>query len=182
MTRRPAVIVDMDGTLCDVSTVLHLQAKPDGFAAFHQACAQCPPHRPVVDWCRARNERKYQARTRKSAFATAPGKALVIRPLDLDSVAEAAHTGHRQFQTATTQIRFTCLLEPFTGGVSRRQWHAVDNVADWVPGRAPFTHRSPSPLPHKSRTSAVVPPPCSAFDANDWLGPRPLPKRYPRLR
>ena len=51
MTRRPAVVVDMDGTLCDVSTVVHLQAEPDGFEAFHQACAQCPPHRPVVDWC-----------------------------------------------------------------------------------------------------------------------------------
>lgn len=49
--RRPAVIVDMDGTLCDVSTVIHLQAEPDGFAAFHRACAQCPPHRAVIDWC-----------------------------------------------------------------------------------------------------------------------------------
>ena len=51
MTLRPAVIVDMDGTLCDVSTVLHLQAEPDGFEAFHQACADCPPHRAVVEWC-----------------------------------------------------------------------------------------------------------------------------------
>lgn len=51
MSRRPAVIVDMDGTLCDVSTVVHLQAEPDGFNAFHQACVQCPPHRAVVDWC-----------------------------------------------------------------------------------------------------------------------------------
>lgn len=41
----------MDGTLCDVSTVIHLQADPDGFSAFHNACAQCPPHLAVVDWC-----------------------------------------------------------------------------------------------------------------------------------
>lgn len=51
MRRTPAVIVDMDGTLCDVSGVLHLQAEPDGFSAFHQACAECPSHQAVVDWC-----------------------------------------------------------------------------------------------------------------------------------
>ena len=37
MYRRPAVIVDMDGTLCDVATVLHLQAEPDGFTASNQS-------------------------------------------------------------------------------------------------------------------------------------------------
>ena len=41
----------MDGTLCDVSAVIHLQAEPDGFTAFHEACAQCPPHPAVIDWC-----------------------------------------------------------------------------------------------------------------------------------
>lgn len=51
MERLSAVIVDMDGTLCDVSSVIHLQAELDGFAAFHRACAQCPPNRAVVDWC-----------------------------------------------------------------------------------------------------------------------------------
>jgi beta-phosphoglucomutase-like phosphatase (HAD superfamily) len=50
VNRQPAVIVDMDGTLCDVSTVIHLQAEPDGFNAFHKACARCPPHRAVIDW------------------------------------------------------------------------------------------------------------------------------------
>lgn len=51
MGRRPAVIVDMDGTLCDVSTVVHLQAEHDGFSAFHHGCVECPPHGDVVDWC-----------------------------------------------------------------------------------------------------------------------------------
>ncbi len=51
MNRRPAVTVDMDGTLCDVSAVAHLQAEADGFAPFHHACAQCPPHAAVVNWC-----------------------------------------------------------------------------------------------------------------------------------
>lgn len=51
MNRQPAVIVDMDGTLCDVSTVIHLQAEPDGFAAFQTGCAQCPPNQAVVNWC-----------------------------------------------------------------------------------------------------------------------------------
>jgi hypothetical protein len=31
--------------------VVHLQAEPDGFTAFHNACAKCPPHRAVVEWC-----------------------------------------------------------------------------------------------------------------------------------
>lgn len=51
LRRQPAVLVDMDGTLCDVSAVIHLQAEPDGFSAFHEACAQCPPHRAVIEWC-----------------------------------------------------------------------------------------------------------------------------------
>jgi len=51
MHRQPAVLVDMDGTLCDVSAVVHLQAEPDGFNAFHEACAQCPPHHAVIEWC-----------------------------------------------------------------------------------------------------------------------------------
>lgn len=41
----------MDGTLCDVTSVVHLQAEPDGFSAFHHGCVECPPHRAVVDWC-----------------------------------------------------------------------------------------------------------------------------------
>ena len=51
MHRQPAVLVDMDGTLCDVSAAVHLQAEPDGFTAFHEACAQCPPHQAVIEWC-----------------------------------------------------------------------------------------------------------------------------------
>lgn len=51
MGRRAAVIVDMDGTLCDVNSAIHLQSQPDGFSAFHHACAACPPHQTVVDWC-----------------------------------------------------------------------------------------------------------------------------------
>lgn len=59
MNRRPAVIVDMDGTLCDVSAAIHLQAQGDGFTAFHEACAQCPPFQAVVDWCGVHHSRGY---------------------------------------------------------------------------------------------------------------------------
>ena len=51
MHRQPAVLVDMDGTLCDVSAVVHLQGEPDGFTSFHEACTQCPPHEAVIQWC-----------------------------------------------------------------------------------------------------------------------------------
>lgn len=60
MNRQPAVLVDMDGTLCNVSTVIHLQAEPDGFTAFHNACAQCPPNAAVVDWCADHYNRGHQ--------------------------------------------------------------------------------------------------------------------------
>ena len=60
MYRRPAVIVDMDGTLCDVATVLHLQAEPDGFTAFHEASGQCPPNPAVLDWCLDHHSRGHE--------------------------------------------------------------------------------------------------------------------------
>jgi uncharacterized HAD superfamily protein len=45
---RDAVIFDMDGTLCDTSTIEHLVQGPDkDYAAFHAASAACPAN-PVV--------------------------------------------------------------------------------------------------------------------------------------
>ncbi|KRQ23246.1 MULTISPECIES: phosphatase domain-containing protein [Mycobacteroides] len=45
-----AVIVDVDGTLCDVSAIRHLvMGKRKDFAAFHAAAADCPPHHAVLD-------------------------------------------------------------------------------------------------------------------------------------
>ncbi|QDF17587.1 phosphatase [Gordonia phage Yago84] len=46
--RREAVIVDIDGTLCDVSGILH--HLPD-HRAFHEASRQCPPTEQVLLWC-----------------------------------------------------------------------------------------------------------------------------------
>ena len=37
---REAVIVDVDGTLCDISTALHHLPNYD---AFHRASRECPP-------------------------------------------------------------------------------------------------------------------------------------------
>ncbi|UBF41663.1 polynucleotide kinase [Gordonia phage AnarQue] len=45
---REAVIVDVDGTLCDVSTALH---HLPNFDAFHAASRLCPPTPGVLDWC-----------------------------------------------------------------------------------------------------------------------------------
>ncbi|MFV8051350.1 MULTISPECIES: hypothetical protein [Mycobacteriaceae] len=45
-----AVIVDVDGTLCDVSSVRHfVAARPKDFDAFHSAAETCPPHTHVLD-------------------------------------------------------------------------------------------------------------------------------------
>lgn len=54
MTRRTAVIVDVDGTLCDVSTALHHITTPGqtkNFDAFHSDAMHCPPTGWVLDWC-----------------------------------------------------------------------------------------------------------------------------------
>lgn len=47
--QRDAVIVDMDGTLCDVSSIQHFVAeRPRDFDAFYRASADCPAHDAVV--------------------------------------------------------------------------------------------------------------------------------------
>lgn len=50
MSAREAIIVDVDGTLCDVSGIRHLVAgRRKDFAGFHSAAADCPPHLSVLD-------------------------------------------------------------------------------------------------------------------------------------
>lgn len=50
---REAVAFDMDGLLCDTSSVDHLAA--DDFAAFQAAAVGCPPAQAYVDEARARH-------------------------------------------------------------------------------------------------------------------------------
>jgi phosphoglycolate phosphatase-like HAD superfamily hydrolase len=46
---RQAAIFDLDGTLCDTSSIVHLvQGEKRDFKAFHAASAQCPAHESVV--------------------------------------------------------------------------------------------------------------------------------------
>lgn len=46
----PVVLVDLDGTLCDVRPIRHLvQGRKRDFDAFHQASASCQPNRAVVE-------------------------------------------------------------------------------------------------------------------------------------
>lgn len=46
----PIVLVDLDGTLCDVRPIRHfVQGRKRDFDAFHLASASCPPNRPVVE-------------------------------------------------------------------------------------------------------------------------------------
>jgi len=47
----PAVICDVDGTMCDVSAVRHFVARPRrDFDAFHAASAECPPITETITW------------------------------------------------------------------------------------------------------------------------------------
>lgn len=50
---RQAVIFDMDGTLCDVSSARHhVKGSKRNFDAFHQDSLSCPPHQAVADTAR----------------------------------------------------------------------------------------------------------------------------------
>lgn len=51
--RRPeAVIVDVDGTLCNVTSVRHhVLNRPKDFDAFHREAETCPPHQQAIDFC-----------------------------------------------------------------------------------------------------------------------------------
>jgi phosphoglycolate phosphatase-like HAD superfamily hydrolase len=54
---RDAVIYDLDGTLCDTSSIQHLiEGEDRDFAAFHAASADCPPRDEVLAAARADHE------------------------------------------------------------------------------------------------------------------------------
>lgn len=53
MSKRPAVIFDMDGTLADVSAIRHYVAQaPKDFDKFHAESVNCPPHEWVAESAR----------------------------------------------------------------------------------------------------------------------------------
>ena len=75
---RDAVIADLDGTLCDVSSILHhVQGDDRNYAAFHAASAGCPPHVVVVEAVRA-------AHDAGQAVLVVTGREFVWRDLTLD--------------------------------------------------------------------------------------------------
>jgi hypothetical protein len=56
---KPAVLVDMDGTLADVSSIRHFLQQPKGkkdFESFHANSVDCPPH----EWVAARVRGLYE--------------------------------------------------------------------------------------------------------------------------
>jgi len=73
-----AVIADLDGTLVDVSSILHHVAGEErDFAAFHSASRDCPPRPEVVEAVRAAHE---QGR----AVLVVTSREFVWRDLTLD--------------------------------------------------------------------------------------------------
>jgi hypothetical protein len=49
MSGQPAVIVDVDDTLCDISEIRHRYALPDEFRAFTTASRDCLPRPEVLE-------------------------------------------------------------------------------------------------------------------------------------
>ncbi|MET1134055.1 MAG: hypothetical protein ABWX60_11600 [Aeromicrobium sp.] len=75
---REAALFDLDGTLCDTSTIEHLAQGPDAdYRAFHAASAGCPPRADVL----AALE---DARGRGLAIVLWTGREFVWRDLTLD--------------------------------------------------------------------------------------------------
>jgi len=86
---REAALFDLDGTLCDTSTIEHLTQGPDrDYAAFHAASAGCPPRDDV----RAALE---DACERGLVIVLWTGREFVWRDLTLDWLAGhgIAHDG-----------------------------------------------------------------------------------------
>jgi len=78
---RDAVLFDLDGTLCDTSTIEHLTRGPDrDYAAFHAASAHCPPRADVLAALEA-------ARGSGRAILLWTGREFVWRDLTLDWLA-----------------------------------------------------------------------------------------------
>lgn len=51
---RDAVIFDLDGTLCDTSSIVHLiEGDEKDYAAFHAASGACPPRADILSAARA---------------------------------------------------------------------------------------------------------------------------------
>ena len=76
-----AVIADLDGTLCDVSEILHL-VEGDGrdFQAFHAASADCPSVEAVV-------EAVHAAKATGRGILIVTGREFIWRDLTLDWLA-----------------------------------------------------------------------------------------------
>lgn len=79
---RDAVIFDMDGTLCDTSTIEHLIEGDDkDFAAFHAASAACPPRPEVAEAARAEQDKG-------RAVLVVTSREFIWRDLTLDWLVE----------------------------------------------------------------------------------------------
>ena len=75
---RSAVIVDLDGTLCNVSTILHfVEGEEKDFHAFHAASAGCPPNDHVASAVRAAHEAGH-------GILVVTGREFIWRDLTLD--------------------------------------------------------------------------------------------------
>jgi phosphoglycolate phosphatase-like HAD superfamily hydrolase len=77
-----AVIADLDGTLCDVTDILHhVEGEQRDFAAFHAASAGCPPHADVADAVRT-------AHDAGKAVLVVTSREFIWRDLTLDWLVE----------------------------------------------------------------------------------------------
>jgi beta-phosphoglucomutase-like phosphatase (HAD superfamily) len=76
-----AVIADLDGTLCDVSEILHLvEGEERDFPAFHAASAGCPATVDVAEAVRA-------ARANGAGILVVTSREFIWRDLTLDWLA-----------------------------------------------------------------------------------------------
>jgi hypothetical protein len=124
VSRRQAVICDVDGTLCDVSSIRHYVAAAGDkdFDAFHRESRHCPPNEQALDFCRrhhaagrvvvvvvvtARMDRRYGVtKAWLDQWIPVPFDGPIMRPDGLiHSDVEVKRRIHRYLGTITTSSR-----------------------------------------------------------------------------
>jgi hypothetical protein len=145
--RRKAAIVDMDGTLCDVSAIRHFVATPGAkdFDAFHQASRHCPPNEQALEFCRrhhaagnvilvvtARKERHYAvSRGWLDDFMEVPFDGPFMRPDDSELSDDVIKRRIYRYLSRSYDIVAACDDNPAIIALWERLGIPVEIVPGW---------------------------------------------------
>lgn len=165
--RKPkAVIVDMDGTLCDIRAIRFLVATPGAkdFDTFHRAARSCPPNRQALDFCRrhyasgrvivvvtARMERHYaSSRAWLDEHLPVPFDGPIMRPEGMRHSDVAVKSRILRYLVRNYDIRAACDDNPSIIALWREHGIPVEVVPGWQDHAGDGSRPAP-PRPRKER-------------------------------